>query len=321
MPAFPKPDFSYNYRVNSQLNSLRSYRDTAPGRAIPSKSNDRVLLGTWNVANLGVHERRQKDYQLIAEIMSWFDIVAIQEVNNDLSGIRSVLSEMPGSSYHVLFSDRAGNNERMTYIYDSDKLEQLEEVGEIAVPPQWKHVVKVPGSKQKFRGFDRNPFLAAFRVKNTDFVFVIVNVHLYFGSNSKTAHNRRFMETLATARWADLRRDNIDAYTSNILVFGDFNLEKTDWAQPIWSMLGDKGLYLVPHSTYVGGSNIKDNRPYDQMAFFPGPVMAAHDQSGVFDFDGGVFSSLWNNRGEKDFMNYVKYYISDHRPLWSSFAL
>lgn len=150
---------------------------------------------------------------------------------------------------------------------------------------------------------------------------MIVNVHLYFGSSSTTARNRRFMETLATARWADLRRFDEDAYTENTLAMGDFNLEKAEWANPIWEMLGDRGLYLAPHSTYVGGSNIKDNRPYDQMAFFPGPMYDAREMSGVFDFDGAVFSTLYDSRSEADFLAYVRYYLSDHRPLWSSFRV
>jgi endonuclease/exonuclease/phosphatase family metal-dependent hydrolase len=318
MPGFPKPSFSYSYQVASQINAIRSYRDNEPGRAIPPRQPNRVLIATWNIANLGVHERRSKDHQLIAEVLSWFDLVAVQEVNNNLSGLQGLRAHLP-TSYVVLFSDEAGNNERLTYLYDTAKLTLLEETGEIAVPPRWRHVIRVPGSTQKFNGFDRNPYLASFRVKGTEFVFVIVNVHLYFGSDSKASHNRRFMESLATARWADLRRRNDDAYTTNMMVMGDFNLEKTDWTDPVWRMLGERGLYLVPHSTYVGGSNIKDNRPYDQMAFFPGAVNDAVEASGVFDFDRAVFSSLYQSRPEADFLAYVKYYISDHRPLWTSF--
>lgn len=320
MPGFPKPDFTYNYRTDSQVDKLRKYRDTKPGRSIPPKAPGRLLTATWNIANLGVHERRRKDYQLIAEIITWFDLIAIQEVNNDLTGLRALLAEVP-DHYRVLFSDKAGNDERMTFFYDASKLTLLEEVGEIAVPPRWKYVIRVPGSNQKFNGFDRNPFLAAFQVDATGFTVELVNVHLYFGSNSKKAHNRRFMETLATARWADLQRRNAQAYSTNIMVVGDFNLERADWAHPIWEMLGSRGLYLVPHSSYVGGSNIKDDRPYDQMAFFPGPISTALEQAGVFDFDGAIFPTLWNHRGAADFMAYVKYYLSDHRPLWASFAV
>lgn len=110
MPPFPKPGFKYDYRLSSQIGALREYRDMKPGRAIPRKAADR-LLATWNVANLGVQERRDKDYRLIAELVSWFDLVAMQEVNDDLSGLRAIQRHLP-QSFRLLFSDAAGNDER-----------------------------------------------------------------------------------------------------------------------------------------------------------------------------------------------------------------
>ena len=95
MPAFPKPTFPYNFVVNTEKRALRRYRDTKPGHAIPNKANNRLLLATWNIANLGLQKRRTKDYQLIAEIVKWFDLVALQEVNDDLSGLRGIESELP----------------------------------------------------------------------------------------------------------------------------------------------------------------------------------------------------------------------------------
>ena len=51
---FPKPAFNFDYDVDSEINAMREYRDTKPGRAIPNKALDRLLIATWNVANLGV---------------------------------------------------------------------------------------------------------------------------------------------------------------------------------------------------------------------------------------------------------------------------
>jgi hypothetical protein len=39
----------------------------------------------------------------------------------------------------------------------------------------------------------------------------------------------------------------------------------------------------------------------------------------VIDFDGAVFRDLWQARPAKDFRAYVRYYLSDHRPLWAEF--
>ncbi|MET0608500.1 MAG: hypothetical protein ABW045_07090, partial [Gaiellaceae bacterium] len=83
MPPFPRPRFDFTYDVARERAALRAYRRDKPGRQIPAKAKDRLLIGTWNVANLGVQDRLDDDYALIAEVISWFDLVAVQEVNDD----------------------------------------------------------------------------------------------------------------------------------------------------------------------------------------------------------------------------------------------
>jgi endonuclease/exonuclease/phosphatase family metal-dependent hydrolase len=318
MPPFPKPAFSYEYRLSSQIDALRRYRDTKPGRAIPAKAADRFLVATWNVANLGVQERREKDYLLIAEIVSWFDLVAMQEVNNDLSGLRAIHRHLP-RSFRLLFSDAAGNEERMAFIYDSDKVTLLEEVGEVAIPPSDINDIRLPGITQAFEGFDRNPYLAGF--SSDSFVYVLVNVHLYFGSESAISMNRRRLETYAVARWADLRRQSPYAYSRDIIALGDFNLPKAEPGDPIFEALTRRGLHLPEHSTQIG-STIETDSHYDQVAFFPGETQQEFTGNlGVFDFDGALFRTLWEARTPREFFAYVRYYVSDHRPLWAEFRL
>lgn len=60
--------------------------------------------------------------------MGWFDIVAMQEVNDDLSGLRALMERLP-RHYRVLFSEASGNQERAAFVYDSRTVEQLEKVG------------------------------------------------------------------------------------------------------------------------------------------------------------------------------------------------
>ena len=318
MPPFPKPAFSYEYRLSSQIDALRRYRDTKPGRAIPAKAADRLLVATWNVANLGVQERREKDYLLIAEIVSWFDLVAMQEVNNDLSGLRAIHRHLP-RSFRLLFSDAAGNEERMAFIYDSDKVTLLEEVGEVAIPPSDINDIRLPGITQAFEGFDRNPYLAGF--SSDSFVYVLVNVHLYFGSESAISMNRRRLETYAVARWADLRRQSPYAYSRDIIALGDFNLPKAEPGDPIFEALTRRGLHIPEHSTQIG-STIETDSHYDQVAFFPGETQQEFTGNlGVFDFDGALFRTLWEERTPQEFFAYVRYYVSDHRPLWAEFRV
>jgi hypothetical protein len=35
----------------------------------------------------------------------------------------------------------------------------------------------------------------------------------------------------------------------------------------------------------------------------------------VFDFDGGVFAALWATKTPTQFRSFIRYYLSDHRPL------
>jgi hypothetical protein len=151
--------------------------------------------------------------------------IAVQESNDDLVGIRAIQAQLP-DHYHLLFSDAAGNNERLTFVYDSNKISQLEEVGELAIPPSQLPYIKLPDSAQTFQGFDRNPYLGLFQAQ--DFVFQLCNVHLYFGSASPESMDRRRLETFAVARWADWRRQSPNASTPNILCLGDFNLPKSE---------------------------------------------------------------------------------------------
>jgi hypothetical protein len=79
------------------------------------------MAGTWNIANFGVQQREDAHNRLIAEILSWFDITAIQEVRENFGNFDDVVRDM-GPPYRMLFSDAAGNNERMAFVYDSQKV-------------------------------------------------------------------------------------------------------------------------------------------------------------------------------------------------------
>ena len=128
MPPFPKPRFDYTYDLATELAALRNYRKQKPGRAIPAKTKDHLLVATWNIANLGVQDRLDSDYALIAEQIGWFDLVAVQEVNDDLRGIEAIHDRLP-KRYDLLFSDASGNRERQAFLYDSRKVTRLRRSG------------------------------------------------------------------------------------------------------------------------------------------------------------------------------------------------
>ncbi len=318
MPSFPKPSVRFNYRVATEIQRLQAYRNTKPGRSIPAKAKNKLLVATWNIANLGEQKRRDKDHALLAEIISWFDVIALQEVKDDLSGLRGIQKHLP-KSYCTTFSDKGGNNERMVYLFDSKKVSQLEKVAEIAVPPKDVKYIKLPGVKAKFTGFDRNPYLVAFSAGG--FEFVLVNVHLFFGEDTKKDRERRALEAYAVSRWADLRCKSKNAYVNDIIVLGDFNIPKVEPGDKIYSALRKRGLQRPPHSTQIA-SSISTDAEYDQIMFLPNKTNKEFTgKIGVFDFDGAIFKTLWDKKTKKQFNAYLRYYLSDHRPLWAEFRI
>lgn len=318
MAEFKKPRFNFAYEAGREIELLRAHK---LARGIPEKNDQSLLLATWNIANLGAQDRRDPDHRVIAEIASWFDLVALQETREDLAGLRGVQKFLPGQ-YLTSFTDAAGNDERMVYLYDSSKIGTREQIGELALDPKDLKNIRLPGVTQKFQGFDRNPFHESFRWRSLD--FTLVNVHLYFGSDRGPKLQRRQLETYALARWAKRQATSKTAYDPNMILLGDFNLPYMEEKDPIYSILKRHGIMLAEHATEIGATLPSEEKKrtrrvkrYDQIAFFPNMKKYFPEKSGVFDFDKVIFTKLWEERGQKQFNEYVRYYISDHRPLWT----
>ena len=319
MPPFPKPRFDFEYDPAEEIRVLRRYFAADPSRTIPKKQESRVLIATWNIANLGVQHRREQDYRILAEIISWFDVVAVQEVHANLEGLQGIKSHLP-EAYRLLYSDAGGNDERLTFVFDSNKLVLSDEVAEVAPAPKDYKSITLPGVKGSFNGFDRSPYLATFTAEA--FTVSLVTAHLFFGSDTiPTDIARRSLEAAAVAWWTNRRHRNKYAPTKHVLALGDMNLPKTDKSDPIYRALTRKGLRPPEHSTLIG-SNLASDMHYDQIMFFPGDTKAKFTgAAGVVDFDGAVFRRLWEDptKTATQFRGYVKYYLSDHRPYWAEF--
>jgi endonuclease/exonuclease/phosphatase family metal-dependent hydrolase len=307
------PVFSYTFETERQ-----ALLATKAHRGIPEKAVDTLLAATWNLTNFGVQLRTDDDLALMAEVIGWFDLVAIQEIADNLDDLRALMRYLP-LTYHVVLSDTAGNDERAGFLYDSAKIERLEMAAEVAVPPSDLPFIRMRNVSGSFAGFDRNPYAAAFRAN--DLEFIAVSVHLYFGGHAYYDEDRRALEAFALARWADQRRKSSGAYSQNILAMGDFNLPKRDPANNVYRALLAKGLVLPEHSTAMG-SSLKNDMAYDQVAFHAGGMKRRYSGlSGVFDFDRvPFFAEAWN-AGQDYFNATVKYHISDHRPLWTQFFI
>jgi len=222
-----------------------------------------------------------------------------------------------GPQYRVVMSDAGGNNERLVFIFDGRKLARLDEIGEIDLPPARAAAVRIDGVRQRFAGFDRNPYLASFQLNGTPLSVQLVNVHLYYGSEAPRDIERRSLESVAVARWTALRRKSRYAGARELIALGDFNMPKPrrDGSNAVLAALASGGLVIPPHSSEIGSSIASDNH-YDQVAMLPATTGEWLVRIGVFDYDTVVFPDLWKSRGDAVFKGYLRYYLSDHRPMW-----
>jgi len=282
MRSLTRPNPAHIYDADNEITQLINYRDQVhqdpvDNRHIPAVGQaGQVLIATWNIANLGVHQRRQADISVIAAILSWFEIVAIQEVADNLDDLYRVRDALP-NHFDCIFNDRAGNNERSAYIFDTRRVSLGPKIGEVVIVDSDRRHIRLPGIQRNFHGFNRNPYIASFTVENAD--ILLANCHLLYGpqrtaAERTTSIERRQLEAYAIARWCDLRRKDTHAWTKNILAVGDFNLPRATVGDPIFDTLTSRGLRLPPHTTRIP-TNVSNTADYDQIAVTPGVCLPA----------------------------------------------
>ena len=150
--------------VSRRLLDLRTQlREPAP-TGVPNRTlQSSLIVGTWNIRDFDNNKyrngpRRRESLQYIAEIISSFDVCAIQEVNEDLEPLEEVV-RLLGKSWQYIATDvtqgPGGNRERMAFVYDTRKVSFRNIAGEIVIP---KH--KLLADEQQFA---RTPFIVSFQ--------------------------------------------------------------------------------------------------------------------------------------------------------------
>lgn len=317
MPAiqYNGPDFDYD--LDDEVQAIRRHQ---LHRGIPERTASNLLLASWNMCNLGDENqtRHTSDLVLMAEILRPFDLIAIQEIKDNFRPFRDIV-HLLGPEYDYLITDRAGNDERLGFIYDTRRVVRLQLAAELVILKGERHAVTVEyageDTKARFTGFNRNPYVAAFR--SGQFSFTLANVHILFGSG-KSGYLRRIAEVYNLALWAHTRVTTRAELTfdHDIILIGDFNIPKANTSDRVGRQLLEYGMHLTHYGSQTG-SNLEGTDHYDQIAFHPdrtGEKFAG--RSGVFDFDKALFSNIWQHHSEH-FIGFTKFHISDHRMIWS----
>lgn len=288
-------------------------------KAIPPKTVDpTLLLATWNLREFGGTKsggREKEPLFYIAEIMSRFDMVAVQEVRDNLDALDELMYIL-GGWWKFLVSDvtlgRQGNNERHAYIYDTRKLTFGGLAGEL-VPA----MVKQKDMLKSDFAFARTPYVAGFRAGW--FKFTICTQHFYYGQ-SKADDPQRLQEAKMVVELLKKRMKSKDAWAYNTILLGDFNIFSTEDAT---LKAIEKEKFEIPASLKGTYSNAKRDKPFDQIAFLSRDVKTqlALARSGTFPFFDHVYrDSDWQvyqpQMTESKYKQWRTFKMSDHLPLW-----
>jgi hypothetical protein len=317
-------------RVVTGLQRLRDAlraEGAPPDRTVESG----LIIATWNIREFGKSKfgyRSDEPYYYIAEILSRFDLVAIQEVRS-LYGLQR-LTAILGSDWDYLVTDvtfgPSGNSERMAFIFDRRKVRFAGLAAEIvlAKPPN-KEVLQLA----------RTPYVAGFRAGWAQ--INLCTVHVYYGKSVKD-DPRRVEEIRGLAK---MLADNAGQFRSgraqkddetkgakgeNLLLLGDFNIfNREDVTMEGLTSAGfviPKGLDTIP------GSNVKKDKHYDQIAYFKATTgLTPTGRAGVFDYfelvyrlsDAAVYEP--DVPPGKTYTDWRTYQMSDHLPMWCEFQI
>ena len=310
MRAHQRPSFDYDFDLDAEIQHLHDHLDQ-DDRRIPDRADDNLLVATWNLTNFGVQRRLEQHLRLMAETLAPFDLVAVQEVADDLTDF-FVLADLLGEDWDYYYTDVAGNQERLAYLFRCDRVVPRGLAAELAMRGYERRRIVVEEVEEEFEGFNRNPYMLTFEAG--DFEFTLVNVHLYWSN-----FGLRQLETNALGRWAASRATHDFPPNNDIILIGDFNMPRVSPDDEIYRQLSQYGLRVPDHRTNYLGTNLAGDAFYDEILFFPGRTGEDYaDKLGVVDFDTALFPDLFQANGTH-FFQYIRYYIADHRPLWAEF--
>ncbi|MFW2346728.1 MAG: endonuclease/exonuclease/phosphatase family protein [Brevundimonas mediterranea] len=328
------------------------------------KSDSSVLLATWNIRDFdsnkfGFGPRLPETFYYLAEMVSAFDIVALQEVNRDLSALKTLMNIL-GRDWDYIVTDATegsgGNEERMAFVFNTDKVFFRKIAGEVVLPDGQLVVSPKTAKKGEIvaegvaedvkQQFARTPFLVAFQAGW--FRFSLCTVHIYYGSESGAQLVRRIGEIERLVEFFAKRQDKEEAAAikatgrqdvteevENYILLGDFNVVSPE--HKTMAALKSNG-FSVPAA--IDGKTVRKDGAhfYDQIAVRAKDPRFKVVGGGMVDMFQDVFRDTAEDRAlysahmpkkdpEKDpkyaaksedalYRKWRTWQMSDHSPLW-----
>lgn len=306
--------------VQSAKNALSDDLDTK----IPPKQVDRnLLIATWNIRAFGNYtdkwsstsedspRRDKQSIVFIAEIISRFDVIAVQEVKANISALKTLMAYL-GDDWAFILTDvtrgASGNGERIAYIFDTRRVQLSGLASELVVP---KEELKKIDKDALTEQFARTPYAVSFKAGKQS--FILVTLHILYGKKK----GDRVPELKAIAKWLSDWGNDSNVYDRNLIALGDFNIEKR--GDLLHDTFISSGLYIPPDMLTVTRSIFDETKFYDHIAWFNNDnglskLSLKYIRGGNYDF---VDKTIYKEPLTK---HELSWRISDHYPLWAEFS-
>lgn len=329
-----RDDPAMRVRILENLLVLRAGLDQ---EVVQKKADVNLVVASWNIKEFGhTTQRLPEAFFYMAEIISRFDLVAIQEVKSGLNDLY-LLMRILGEDWAYLVNDitegTAGNSERSAYLYDKKRVELAGLAGELVL---WDKLTE----NASIRQLKRTPYMTGFKAGWKQ--FAIINLHLHPGDEADDLLLRREeVRLLLAALHEKVSKGRL--WNENLILAGDFNLyEGANKDEPTIQMIYEAGFKEVEglkgKDTNASLTNVFDRLFLTSNEYFSlGFDAAGEEQGSVFNpfnyvyRDGleQIYRSFMESQytGSKDLSipeNLTAYFrhpwrknqISDHFPIW-----
>ena len=266
------------------IENLLRLREGLSNEISARRTDENLLVASWNIKEFGhMTKRLPESYFYIAEILSRFDLIAIQEVKTSLRDLQIVLRLLgPDWSYVVndITEGREGNSERSGYILNRKRVQFAGLAGEIVL---WDELTQDSEVKQ----LKRTPYITGFEAGWKR--FAIVNLHLHPGASKANATYRGEEVSLLLKAIEKKAADN-RLWSGNLILAGDFNLyETSDVDQATIERIAQAG-YREVESLKGQDTNVSQTEAYDRLFIYYVPAFFTLGQTAEGKENGGVFN-------------------------------
>ena len=356
----PKPNRREGVKIMPVYSPIRRWMDSAEKartaerllalrRKLASEITDRVgkdslLIATWNLRDfdsnrLGHGPRLRESFYYIAEVVSAFDLVVLQEVSRNLDGLEALMAILgPAWDYFATAAVDVGggSEERVAFLFRGDKINFRKIAGEIVLPGG-QITAPVVGDPEARPGgllqFVRAPFMAAFEAGTVRLNFCVL--HLHQSRGDKAGLQRYAAELESLARYF---REKQDREREDYVLIGDFGVAAPS---DLMARLLERQGFDIPEALTKKRAHLDPEKYYDQIAFRvrkdqlePGNAGTFRHFDAVFrdnDEDFAAYSELMPEERANDLWNggprgyyaqqWRTWQISDHQLLWVELKL